>query len=102
MPVPEDSIIESNPIKDHKEIVETLGGAEHEVRYTPTGVKEEDDQKQELKDEKYKDEFKEQEKMSETNRSFFMTPNKIAPIDDEENEFSRDVYIETYVAESRN
>ena len=50
MPVPEDSI-ESNKIKDHKEIVETLGGAELEVKYSPECQKEKE-QKQELKDNK--------------------------------------------------
>ena len=39
--------------------------------------------------------------MSETNRSLFCTPNKAVAMD-EENEFSRDVYIETLAHESRN
>lgn len=50
VPVPEDSIIESNKIKDHKEIIETLGGAELEVKYAPEC--QEKEQKQELKDNK--------------------------------------------------
>ena len=44
-------------MKDHKEIVETLGGAELEVKYTPDC--QEKDQKQELKDKKLQNEFKE-------------------------------------------